>query len=137
MNKVTFMKMKCTLLLVVTIMGLLFTSGCALFVVGGAAATGAGTVAWIHGELHSTEAATLDKAWNATLAAMKDLEFAVTAKEKDAITGKLTARGAGDKKIQITVNKASGTTAEIRIRVGTFGDSGLSHTILDKIRTHL
>ena len=131
------MKLKCTLLMVVTIVGLLFTSGCALFVVGGAAAAGAGTVAYVRGELRSTEAATFDKTWSATLAAMKDLEFAVTAKEKDAITGKLTARGAGDKKIQITVNKQSGTTTEIRIRVGTFGASMLSHTILDKIHARL
>ena len=88
-------------------------------------------------KLHSSEAVDLDKAWNAVQAAMKDMEYAVTAKQKDAASAKLTARGAGDKKIVVSLAKESGTVTKIGIRVGTLGDKTLSFQILEKIRSHL
>src|SRR5947207_352279 len=88
------------------------SSGCAVLLVGGAAAAGAGTYAYVAGELRSSEAVDLDKAWNATQAAMKDMEFAVTEKEKDGVSAKLTARGAGDKKIVVLLQKETGTVTK-------------------------
>jgi hypothetical protein len=112
------------------------TSGCLLFVAGAAAGAGVGTYAYVSGELRSSEAVKLDKAWNAAQAAMKDLGYTVTEKQKNGLEGKLIARGPGDKKVQVNLVKKSDTVTEIRVRVGTFGDEGLSRQILDKIKSH-
>ncbi len=111
-------------------------SGCAVLLIGGGVAAGAGGVAYVEGELQSSEAVAFDKAWDATLAAMKDMDYGVTDKQKDAASAKITARGAGDKKITINLDKVSVSVTKITIRVGTFGDETLSRQILDKIKSH-
>jgi Protein of unknown function (DUF3568) len=112
--------------------------GCGLLLVGGAAAAaGVGTYAYVNGELRGTEAAPLDKVWDASQAAMKDMQFPVVTKTKDALEGLLTARTAADKKVQVTLKKLSDSSTEIRIRVGTFGDEAISRMIMDKIKSHL
>jgi hypothetical protein len=108
-----------------------------LFLVGGAAAAGAGTVAYVNGELKDTEGVAYDKVYGATLTAMNDLQYAVVGKEKDAVNAKITARTGSDKKVEVKLAKQSATVTEIRIRVGTFGDESLSRQILDKIKAHL
>ena len=113
----------------------LFLSGCAAVVIGGAA--GVGTYAYIRGELKTAENATLDRAWSASQAAMEDLQFKITTRQKDAIEGLLIARTAADKKIEINLKKLSDSTTEIRIRVGTFGDEDLSRLIIQKIEKRL
>ena len=116
---------------------LLLQSGCAAVLLTGGAAAGAGAVAYVRGELKSTEPAALDKAWAATLTAMSDLEFAVTTKEKDALSGRVIARGAGDKKIQVDLKSLGDRQTEIRIRVGLFGDETISRQVLGKIKNRL
>ncbi len=113
------------------------TAGCAAVLVGGAAAAaGVGTYAYVSGELKGSEAVSLDRAWSASQAAMKDLEFPITNKAKDALQGELTARTAADKRIVVKLKKVSDKTTDIRIRVGTFGDETVSRLILDKIKSH-
>lgn len=126
------MKQKRLLLLTVLGLSLLLGYGCAALVIGGAA--GAGTVAYVGGELKAVEEVTMNRAWEAANRAMGDLEFVVTSKEKDAFYGELIARGAGDKKIKVKVKKQSDTVTEIKIRIGVFGDESLSRQILDKIK---
>jgi hypothetical protein len=130
--------MKTKLMILVLLASLLaFVSGCALFVVGAAAGAGAGGYAWINGEIKTTEGASMDQTWNATLAAMKDLEFPVTDQAKDALEANLTARNASNTNISIKLKNLSNASTEIRIRVGTFGDEALSRTILNKINSRL
>ena len=116
---------------------LLMNGGCALFLVAGGAAAGAGTVAYIKGELKTTEEVSLERAWNATQKAVEDMEFYITGREKDAVSAKLIARGAGDKKITVNLTNVTASLTEIRIRVGMFGDEPLSNLILEKIRSNL
>jgi len=113
----------------------LLLTGCVAVVVGGAA--GAGTYAYIKGELKVSESCTLDQAWSASQAAMKDLEFTVTTKQKDALQGRLVAHTATDKKVEILLKKLSDKVTEVRIRVGTFGDEDLSKVIIQKIEKRL
>jgi len=113
----------------------LISCGCAALVVGGAA--GAGAVAYVRGELKALEDVPLDQAWPAAKQAMSDLEFSVTSAEKDAFNGNLIARGAGDKKIVVSLKKESDAVTEIKIRVGTFGDEAMSRKILETIKKHL
>jgi hypothetical protein len=126
------MKQKHLLLVSMLGLSLILSYGCAALLIGGAA--GAGTVAYVGGELKSTEEVAMNRAWEAASKAMDDLEFAVTSKDKDAFFGQLIARGAGDKKISVKVKKQSDTVTEIRIRVGIFGDESMSRQILDRIK---
>lgn len=112
-------------------------SGCVLFVAGAAAGAGVAGYAWVNGEIHTTENASLDRTWNAVLAAMKDLEFPVTEQSKDALEASLTARNASNTNISIKLKNLSNNSTEIRIRVGTFGDESMSRIILNKISNHL
>jgi len=129
--------MKTKIFLGMTLAALLaFGSGCALFVVGAAAGAGAGTYAYVDGELKDTEAVSYDTAYDATMAAMKDMGYAVVENTKGETSAKITVRSTGDNKITITLNKQSSTVTEIRIRVGTFGDKNLSEQVLDKIKSH-
>jgi len=114
-----------------------FGGGCALLVVGAAAGAGAGGYAYVNGEVKTTESASLDKLWDATLAAMKDLEYPVINQSKDALQAQLTARTSSDKKITINLKKLSPGATELRIRVDTFGDEALSRKILNQIESHL
>ena len=113
--------------------GILMNSGCALLV-GGAA--GAGTVAYLKGELKTNEDVPIDKLWNATQAAIKEMGFAVKTEEKDALSAKLVALTADDKTININLKKRNDYLTEISIRVGTFGDESLSKKILEEIKKH-
>jgi hypothetical protein len=113
-------------------LSLLINSGCPAVLLGGAA--GAGSVAYITGELKSTEEVPMSRAWRATQKTMNDLGFAITSMEKDAFYGQIIARGAGDKKVKIKLERQSDKLTGIRIRVGTFGDEPLSLQILNNIR---
>ena len=115
---------------------LLFSScGCAVLLVGGG--VGAGTVAYLKGELKSTEEASIDKTWQAAQEAIKDLEFIVTSKGKDAFSAKLIARDAGDQKIEIELKKVSEHLTRVTIRVGVFGDEPLSRLMLERLKKNL
>jgi len=123
-------------LVLILMLGLNFlvNNGCpaSVFLMGGAA--GAGTVAYVGGELKTVEEVSLNRAWNAAQKAMKDLGFTITSKEKDAFNSQLIAKGAANKIIKIKLNRQSNMLTEIRIRVGTFGDESLSLQILESIK---
>jgi type IV secretory pathway TrbL component len=128
--------MKTKQFLVLTLAAVLvFNSGCALLVVGGLAA-GAGAAVYVNGGLKDTEAVAYDNACNATLAALKDLGCTVTDEQNNSLNASVNASAADGKKIQVTLEKESGTVTQIQIRVGTFGDQSRSQQILDKIKSH-
>lgn len=129
--------MKHIILVIVAALSLAVLNGCALLVVGGAAAAGAGTVVYLDGELKDTQNYSLEAVYSASLAGLKDMQFAVVNSSKDTINAKILARTATDTKVQITLTKQSPTLTEIRIRVGTFGDEQMSRQLLDKIKAHL
>ena len=81
-------------------------SGCALFVVGAAAGAGAGTYAYVDGELKSTETVSYDTACTATLAGLKDLGFAVVDDKKDALSDKITARSTAEQESLCDLDQA-------------------------------
>jgi hypothetical protein len=130
--------MKKILSLCLAAVSLMMTNGCALLVVGGAAAAGAGAVIYADGVLKDTEDFPLATVHAAALAGVRDLQYAVVNDTQDT-TGhiSLLVRMPDDKKVDITLTKLAPTQTEIRIRVGTFGDETLSRKILDAIKAHL
>ena len=99
-------------------------------------AVGAGTVAYVGGELKAADNVTMNTGWNAALQAMQDLEFKVTESQKDALEGKIVARRADNTRIIVRVKKQTDQVTEFRIRVGTFGDEALSRLIHEKTKSH-
>ena len=130
------MKSKALVVSVIALTMVIALSGCALFLIGAGVAIGAGTVAYAGGELKAADEVTMDRAWNATLKAMQDLEFKVTKSQKDALAAEIVARRADDRRIVVRLKKQTDQVTELRIRVGTFGDEGLSRLIYDKIKSH-
>jgi hypothetical protein len=112
------------------------SSGCFLVAVGAAGAAGAGAVAYVRGELDATLANKYDATVAASNKAIEALQFAKVSEKKDAFSAVITARTAQDKKVQITVTKSTDTLSRVQIRVGTFGDEGMSMSILDKIKAN-
>lgn|GEM_PF-5754515 len=81
-------------------------SGCALFLIGAGVVVGAGSsVAYAGGELKAADNVTMDKAWNASLRAMQDLEFKVATSQKDALAGEIVARRADNTRIVVRLKK--------------------------------
>ncbi len=121
------MKTKFTLVAVLASL-IAFASGCALFAVGAAG------YAYAKGELKSTEPTPLDRTWDATVAAVKELQFPIVEQSKDALKARMVATNAEDKDIRIKLKKVADNSTELHVRVGAFGDEAVSHEILDRIR---
>ena len=111
----------------------LFIQGCVVAAVGG----GAGTIAYIRGDLEAVEPADLDTVYKATEKAIDELELNVTKKTKDAMSVVIVARDAQDKKITIKLGATAEETTKVSIRVGLFGNETKSRLIYQKIRENL
>ncbi len=130
-------RQKLLIVLLLAVSPFILTGCLAAAAVGGAAAAGAGTVAYIKGELKATEEATLDKTWQATVAAIDELEFIVINKIKDEVSAQLEARTADNKTVKIELKRVTDNLTDVSIRIGTFGDETLSRYILSKIEARL
>jgi hypothetical protein len=108
--------------------------GCVIAAVGAGAA---GTVAYIKGDLTAVEAKDLDTVYKATEKAMADLELNITTKTKDAMSAKIIARDAQDKKISVKLSATAEGTTKLSIRVGTFGSETKSRLIYEQIKKNL
>ncbi len=109
-------------------------SGCAAFLLATGAAAGAGTFAYVTGELRAVDEVELETAHKAAIEAVEELNFAVLYKEKDAIHSRIEASTAADTDVKIKMEKTSDSLTEIRIRVGIIGNKSLSQRILETMR---
>ena len=109
-------------------------SGCLLVAAG---AAGAGTVAYVRGELTAALSNGYESVVRASNRAIDGLQFKKISEAKDALKAVLIARTADDKKVEITITKESDALTKVEIRVGVFGDERLSLTVLDKIKARL
>ena len=126
---------KRTILLAVLLAGVAI--GCSGCLAVAALGVGAGTVAYVRGDLEAVEDASLDSVYKATEKAMDKLGIAVIEKTKDAMTAVITARDAEDKKITIKLVSAEKNATKISIRVGVFGSETKSTRIYEEIKKYL
>jgi hypothetical protein len=113
--------LKRSVFVVAVLTAVVLVQGCALLLVGGAAAGAAyGTVKYVKNTLHVTHDVSLDKAWSAANATLKELQMPVTSSKKDGASGKLEARNAQDQPVIIQTIRKTDRVTEIRITVGTF-----------------
>ncbi|MBI2518594.1 MAG: DUF3568 family protein [Opitutae bacterium] len=119
--------------LALALLALPVLSGCII----AAAGAGAGTMAYVRGELDTTLGNNYNKVVDATRTALKELEFARVSENKDALKAVFVSRTALDKKVEVTVEKVGDKSTKVQIRVGLFGDEQMSVSILDKIKSNL
>jgi hypothetical protein len=107
--------------------------GCLVAAVG----AGAGTVAYLRGDLESVEANDIDVLYAATKKALQQLELNVTGDTKDALSAEIVARDAQNRKITIKLRSATENTTKMSVRVGIFGSETKSMLIYDQIKKNL
>jgi hypothetical protein len=113
---------------------LALTAGC-LVVAAGAA--GAGTVAYVRGELDATLGNQYPQVADSAANAVSQLQFAMVSQSRDAFNDEIIARTAQDKKIDIKVSRRADNLTDIKIRIGLFGNEEESRAILDRIKGNL
>jgi hypothetical protein len=108
---------------------------CIPLLAGGTA--GGFSVAYVAGELQTHEPVTIDEGYMSAQRALEGLELKVTDREKDALTAKVVAYGAEDKKITVRLERQSDNLTIVKIRVGLLGDQDYSLTVLDRMEQEL
>jgi len=119
-----------------TVLGIsmaIVAQGCLVAAVG----AGAGTIAYIKGDLEVVESKNIDVVYEATEKAVEQLGLNVNKKTKDAMSATIVARDAQDKKVTIKLKATTENTAKISIRVGIFGSETKSRLIYEQIRENL
>jgi len=109
-------------------------SGCLVAAAAGAAG---GTVAYMKGDVEAVVEGNVEQTFNATKAAMDELKMPLMATWASAMEGHVEARVGTDNKATVNINGQSEKLSKVSIRVGTFGDQGLSQAILEKIKANL
>jgi len=112
-------------------------SGCFLAAVGVAAGAGAGTVAYIKGELTATLPHHVGRVTDATEQAIAQMQFAKISEKRDALSANIIVRTAEDKKVEINLTRQADDTTKVDIRVGLMGDEALSRAVLEHIKSNL
>ena len=106
-------------------------SGC-LVVAAGAA--GAGTVAYVRGELDATVGSDYERVIDASNRALDQVQFVRTSEKRDAFSAVIIARTAEDKKVEIRLTKEGDRLTKVQIRIGGFGNEKRSRVILERIQ---
>ncbi len=119
---------------------LLSNTGCAAFIAAGAGAgVGIGAAEYIRGELKQLYAAPLEKTWEASLAAVKELKLSVT--ERSIAQGDRSRQIKGKtpegKEFKITLEANSPEVTTVLVRIGVFGDEAYSRKIQEAIAQNL
>ncbi len=113
---------------------MLMMPGCVAIIGAGA---GAGTVAYVRGELQTAYAASFNRTWDATIAALNDLGITIYNTKRDATEGDIEATKTDGTKVKINLKPKGQGVTSVRIRVGIFGDEEVSRTISDQISRRL
>lgn len=121
----------------VLVASLVVTAGCAVALVAGGAAAGAGAAVWYEGALRNTVGYRLDDARESASQTLRKFGDGIIQDTGDAMDRELEGRLATGEKVSIKLHAVSSTATEVTIRVGIMGDKERSHAILDDILLRL
>ena len=110
-------------------------SGCFGLLVG--AAAGAGTFAFVNGDLEYNVDASVEQAHSASIRALRKLAVPVKQDVHDQHNAKIKSAYADGKDISISITALTEKSSKIQIRVGVFGDQTRSESILNTIQKYL
>lgn len=102
-----------------------------------AAAIGAGTYAYIKGDLKRTYDIDIEKAYTAAVKSVDQLKLTAESKTHDAFNGIIKGKMADGTGFEINLKRLAENSTEIGVRIGTFGDRTKSEAIHDKILSNL
>jgi len=108
-----------------------------LVAAGAGAAAAAGTMAYVEGKLDTTYAASLNRTWDATMAALKESQLRIVEQQKDIAYATIKARRADNAPVTVSLDQAGPNTTSVKIRVGTFSDDEASRVINRRIAARL
>jgi len=112
-------KLKFALFAAALLTALTLVQGCALLLLGGVAAgTAYGTVKYVDNTLKVTQEVSLDKAWAAAKATLKNMNIPVIRSAQDAASGKLEATNARNQPVTIQLTRQTDTVTVIEKPVG-------------------
>jgi hypothetical protein len=113
-------------------------AGCAAALLAGAAGGAAvGTAAYVNGEHSQVYNANADRTWQATMAALKDMNIRVDKSNKDGLGGTIEGERADGTNVTVKQEPAENGNTQVKIRVGTFGDQAASEAIQQRIAARL
>ena len=102
----------------------------------GAVGAGAGTAMYIRGDLDTTSSKPVAEVYSIVEQTCKDLKFEIYKREQKVFTSLIVANSDFGK-VAFKMEGKSPTETELSIRVGTFGDKGVSELILAKLKPNL
>jgi hypothetical protein len=121
----------------------LVLQGCAVLLVGAAAAgAGGGAVSYFGNELQALQEVGIDKAWKAAQAVTSEMHFKTETERshKDGVKAMLFSRNAEGQQVIIQLSRRTDTLTEIRVRVGMFDTTSnrqAAQLIFDKMRVKM
>jgi hypothetical protein len=123
--------------LLVLIVGIFLTSGCAFLVAGGAVVgASSGTYYYINGELKTDYYHPFDTVWSACVKTVADMRGMDVDPIKEIGTGTISAM-IENEKVQFAINYKAKNVTTVAIRVGVIGDKLSSQLLHDKIIENL
>jgi len=125
--------------MVFVLLALTASAGCALFAAGAGVAAGVGGAEYYRGELKQAYAAPMEKAWNASLAAVDELKMKATEKSIDNLDQNRVIKGSTEagRDFQITMEALSKDVTVVKVRIGVFGDEAYSKKVQEAIARNL
>jgi hypothetical protein len=127
---------KCAMIVLSAVV-LVACSGCAVALIAGGAAAGAGGVIWYEGALRTTIGYTMSDVDDAAADSLRKAGDGVVTDTGGSLDRELETRLAGGDKIIIKLHAASSTATDVSIRIGLMGDRERSQAILDDILVRL
>ncbi|MBI3988028.1 MAG: tol-pal system protein YbgF [candidate division NC10 bacterium] len=94
---------------------------------------GAETISYAQGELRQTYPASMERVWDAALAALRDMQFTIKGTRKDATGGLIEATRADGMPVRVAVAMAGADRTMLAIRVGALGNKETSQFINARI----
>ena len=120
------------------ISALTVSTGCGLFIAAGAG-VGIGTAVYMGGDLKQAYAAPMEKAWNASLAAVDEMKMRAAEKSMDNLDQNREIKGKTDegRDFQISLEVTSKEVTTVKVRLGVFGDEAYSKRVQEAIAKNL
>jgi len=109
----------------------LFLAGCAFLLGAGMAV---GTYHIVQGDLARLYGVDYDRAWEAALLTLEEMEMTVVDKTKGERSGKIVAKRFDESPVRITVTQKAPDVTQLRVRIGPVGDRGEAEGFHDQFR---
>jgi hypothetical protein len=110
-----------------------FLYGCALAWFGVGAGVGIGTYKFVEGRLEREYPLSYSRAWDATNAALENLQISISKSNKGNTKGSIDAVRRDGKKVLVSLKDRGQGVTTISVRVGMFGDRSLAENVHDEI----